>query len=77
MKDQNKFVIKDLEQNKDDKLKAKKLNRMRLISGVYVAGEDMGDDTSSEDEAVGVSSLQKRVKDQRFGQKKDSESLFD
>ena len=77
MKDQNKFVIKDLEQNKDDKLKAKKLKRMRLISGVYVAGEDMGDDTSSEDEAVGVSSLHKRVKDQRFGQKKDSESLFD
>jgi hypothetical protein len=36
---------------------------MRLISGVYVAGEDMGDDTSSEDEAVGVSSLHKRVKD--------------
>lgn len=75
MKDENKFVIKDLEQEKDDKLKAKKLKRMRLVSGVYVAGEDMGDDTSSEDEAV--AGLHKRVKDQRFGQKKDSESLFD
>jgi hypothetical protein len=30
---------------------------MRLISGVYVAGEDMGDDTSSEDEAIGVAGL--------------------
>lgn len=57
MKDENKFVIKDLEQNKDDKVKAKKLKRMRLISGVYVAGEDMGDDTSSEDEAIGVAGL--------------------
>jgi hypothetical protein len=38
-------------------VKAKKLKRMRLISGVYVAGEDMGDDTSSEDEAIGVAGL--------------------
>ena len=36
---------------------------MRLTSGIFVKGEDMGDDTSSEDEAAAVSGLRKRVKD--------------
>lgn len=64
MKDQDKFIIKDLAQDEDDKKKAKNLKRARLSSGLLVAGEDMGDDTSDEE---GVSGLRKRVKDHKHG----------
>ena len=63
LKEEDKLVIKDLEQEKTDKLKQKKLKRQRLTSGMYLPGEDMDDDTSSDEEAAHVAGLRKKIKD--------------
>lgn len=76
MKDENKLVIKDLEQEEADRRKAKLLKRQRMTSGVAIPGEDMDDDTSSEEEAE-VAHLRKKVKDQRSGHKHVEPQLFE
>ncbi|MFO0118184.1 MAG: hypothetical protein ACK521_11430 [bacterium] len=63
LEDENKFVIKDLEQEKTDKLRLKKLKRQRLTTGNYLPGEEIDDDTSSDDEGAQVADLRKKIKD--------------
>jgi hypothetical protein len=40
-------------------------------------GEDMGDDTSSDEEGADVADLRKRVKEQRCGHKQHETAQFD
>jgi hypothetical protein len=69
LKEEDKLVIKDLEQDKTDKLRQKKLKRQRLTSGMFLPGEEIDDDTSSDEEAAQVAGLRKKIKDQRSGHK--------
>jgi len=77
MKEENKLVIKDLEQEEANKKKAKLLKRQRLTSGMAIPGEDMDDDTSSDEERAGVAHLRKKVKEQRSGHKQIESQLFE
>ena len=75
IKEDDKLVIKDLEKEASDKKKAKLLKRQRMTSGIALKGEEMGDDTDSEEE--GVSALRKKVKEQRSRHKQDASSVFE
>jgi len=77
MADDDRYVIKDLEQEDVDKRKAKLLKKQRLTSGMSLPGEDMGDDTSSDEEGADVADLRKRVKEQRSGHKQHETAQFD
>ena len=59
LKDQNKLVVKDLEQTEIDKVKAKELKRTRQEIFGYGKGEDISD---SEDETMASGDAKRRAK---------------
>ena len=67
LKDENKLVIQDFEQEVLNKAKAKELKRKRQEAFGYGSGEDMDDDSDSDDDGINnragaTRGLSKRVK---------------